>query len=299
MSAEAALDDAALFGRAARRRGRRRRRLRRRRTRRRSSARRGGGRTLSADERRAVAAGKAARAELRAMPAFAKRGGAATSRRDGAARPRRPVPCARGGAPAARRHHLVTFHLRRLCRDLLTQYELLTPLLAATTLAGAARVVARCRSSPTAARPLWPAGRRLWPSRRRRRRCTPRSLATGLTPAEAEAAARAAAAAASARKRTSFEERMVKRARAEGLADDQTYVRAGLTPPSAADVAAARAMGAAEQRTWWAARFGRHCREAHIDGRCPWELDPRGCGYLPRASPPATTARANVQWVAH
>ena len=287
MSAEAALDDAALFGRAAEAARRRRRRLRRQaRAAKELRAARRGGRTLSADERRAVAAGKAARAELRAMPAFAKRGGAATS---GATA---PLDLADQYLALAAAHPppagitCVTFHLRRLCRDLLTQYELLTPLLAATTLAGAARVVARCRELADG-RAAFVAGGPPFVAEPPEEKALHAALARhpGLTPAEAEAAARAAAAAASARKRTSFEERMVKRARAEGLADDQTYVRAGLTPPSAADVAAARAMGAAEQRTWWAARFGRHCREAHIDGRCPWELDPRGCGYLHPGEP--------------
>ena len=178
MSAEAALDDAA-FGRAAEAARRRRRRPRRRA--RAAEGPRGAARRPHAQRRRAPRdpAGKAARAELRAMPAFAKRGGAATS---GATA---PLDLADQYLALAAAHPppagitCVTFHLRRLCRDLLTQYELLTPLLAANDARRRrARRRALPRSSPTAARPLWPAGRRLWPSRRRRRPCTPRSLAT-------------------------------------------------------------------------------------------------------------------------
>ena len=219
------------------------------------------------------------------MPAFAKRGGAATS---GATA---PLDLADQYLALAAAHPppagitCVTFHLRRLCRDLLTQYELLTPLLAATTLAGAARGVARCRELADG-RATFVAGGPPFVAEPPEEKALHAALARhpGLTPAEGRRR-RARRRRRRARGRASFEERMVKRARAEGLADDQTYVRAGLTPPSSADVAAARAMGAAEQRTWWAARFGRHCREAHIDGRCPWELDPRGCGYLHPGEP--------------
>ena len=178
MSAEAALDDAALFGRAAEA-ARRRRRLRRQaRAAKELRAARRGGRTLSADERRAVAAGKAARAELRAMPAFAKRGGAATS-----------------GATARSTSPTSTLRSRRRTRR--PPASPASPFTSAASAATSSRSTSCSRrssprrrspaphassraaaSSPTAARPLWPAGRRLWPSRRRRRPCTPRSLAT-------------------------------------------------------------------------------------------------------------------------
>jgi hypothetical protein len=176
----------------------------------------------------------------------------------------------------------VTFHLRRICRAELTKYELLEPLLASRSVSGAGRVMARCRQlCEGRGEPFVPGGPAFVAD-------PPEALAVeaalqawpGMSQDQAVAAARRVAAEASSRKRRAWEERMVKRARQEGRADEAYYLKAGLAPPTEPEVARVRGMGREAQAEWWRANFGRHCRERYVDGRCPWELDRRGCGYL-------------------
>ena len=69
---------------------------------------------------------------------------------------------------------------------------------------------------------------------------------------------------------------MTRKAKREGKPVD-TYLREGLAPPSAADVAAAKAMEGRPRMEWWRARFGQHCLTFHMEGGC---ARAQGCAFL-------------------
>ena len=193
-------------------------------------------------------------------------------------------------------------HRCRICRDDLTRFELLEPLLAASSLEGVRRTMQRCRDYANGSHPFEP-GASPFVADPPAAKALAAALAArpSLSAAEAVGAAREASHAASLKKRESFEARMRKRARGEGR-DEDYYTQQGLQLPTTADVAAAKEMKRDAQVTWWRERFGRHCRELYVDGSCPWELDPRGCGFLHpsdldlRAEPAPSAAADADRW---
>ena len=161
-----------------------------------------------------------------------------------------------GGHDAVVTH--TVFHVRRLARALLTEYELMDTLKSCTSVDACARVVERCREyadGHVAFDPAAEAARRV---------------------AEESAARRAANAA----RRAEFVARMTARARAEGRAADW-YMRSGREPPTEADLAKAKRMADPKALTkWWRGSFGQHCQGYYVGGACPHLADARGCGFL-------------------
>ena len=150
------------------------------------------------------------------------------------------------------------FHLRRLCRALLTRYELLPLLASATSLDAAASVMQRCRQYTEGALEFTPGGE--------------------ATRVEAEA--QAARKAANAARRAEFVERMTAKARKEGRADDH-YLRVGRDAPSEVEVRRIKAMPTEQERNkFWRANYGQHCSGWYLSGACPHLADERGCGFL-------------------
>ena len=301
MSAEAALDDPAIFRRATDEAAIERERLTA--AVRLAKRERDAGRSGDAskpERKRLVAVYRDAKAALRRVPALeppaaAKAGiGAAGSGWDGTSA---SAPTAGAATAECSRLQLafeyleltevhpapiscVTFHLRRLCKQQLTQYELLAPLLAATSRQGAQRVMQRCAEFASG-RASFKAGAPPFVADPPEAKALAAAMAAhpGLSAEDAEAAARTVARAASERKRRAFEARMAKKARAEGKPDGH-YYEVGLTPPSREELLRLRDLSESEQVSRWKLQFGRHCREHYLEGRCPWELDPRGCGFL-------------------
>eukprot|EP00966_Prymnesium_polylepis_P285367 6591945-Prymnesium_polylepis.1 len=160
------------------------------------------------------------------------------------------------------------------------RYELLAPLLAATSAQGARRVMTRCLDYEEG-RLAFKLGGAPFVADPPEAKALAAAMAAhpGLSAQEAEAAAREVAREASEKKRRAYEARMVKRARAEGLPDDH-HIKAGLQAPAREQIMRLRDLAREEQLVEWKLHFGRHCREFHMEGNCPWELDPRGCGFL-------------------
>ena len=164
------------------------------------------------------------------------------------------------------------FHLRRLCRDLLSQYELLPILASCRTLDAAADVMRRCREYAEGTR----------------------EFVAGAEAAQADASEREARQLANAARRAEFVARMRDKARKEGQVDVDCYLRVGREPPTPADLAHARSLagkrngggrnGKGKQADplarWWREHFGQHCQGFHLDGVCPHKDDPKGCGFL-------------------
>ncbi|KAL1527221.1 hypothetical protein AB1Y20_015898 [Prymnesium parvum] len=283
MTAEGALDDPSIFHAAARAAQAERKRLRaaKREARRlQEECRRAGGE--SAIHTKALREAKAA---LRALPVIEAAGSGASDDREAAAA---------GGRGAALRLafeylalaeaypppiNCVVFHVRRMCKPMLLQYELLAPLLAAATTKGVERVLRRAAELEEGRAVFTPGQRFVADPPEELALAAAMAAYPSLSPAEAEAAARAASRAASERKRRKFEERMAKKARAEGKPESH-YLREGLAPPPREAIMRLRDLPAEERAATWKQSFGRHCFECYMDGRCPWELDARGCGFL-------------------
>jgi tRNA-dihydrouridine synthase 1 len=309
MSAEGALDDPAIFGRAAALARVRRRDLQGeiRRAKERRETKRAGGRQLSAEEKALVAGRKAARERLRILDGLAVIGlprppswtasdadanADADAAAKGAADPSlsaahggpahggpsgldladqylelvkaHPPPLHTGVArtlAAAQVEHSI-FHVRRLAKPHLNAYVLMGSLEAATSLEAIENIVRRCREYSEGKFTFTPG---IEAERRAR---------------EAHEARRAANAA----RRAEFVERMRAKARAEGHADEEWYLRHGREPPSTADVERARRLGQLlgpkELTKLWRERWGQHCQGWYCEGKCPHAADVRGCGFL-------------------
>ena len=286
MSAEGALDDPAIFGRAVALAHSEGRRLRSaiRRAKRLRAERIESGRKLTADEKACVAARKEAKARVRRLSALLslpfppggevaaqdheeRAAGASTAAAPDAASTApfdlaeqylrlvaaHPPP---GGRDALMTHAI--FHLRRIVKEPLTRFQLRPALEACTSLDAAATIIRRCRAFDEGSLPYD-------------------------ANAEAEhqqAQALEARRAANAARRAEFVTRMEAKALKEGRAADW-YLRAGRTPPSDADLEAARRLKSPKERArWWRERFGQHCHGHYLEGACPHHADPRGCGFL-------------------
>ena len=171
--------------------------------------------------------------------------------------PDRPSPPRTSLQRQALLTHLV-FHVRRLLRTALAQFELLPALEACTSVDSARDVVRRCRAYSLGELPF----------------------VEGAEAARRAADEREARRAANAARRAEFVERMVGKARKEGRADDW-YLQVGREPPTAADVLKAQRMADKKaQAGWWRQQFGQHCQGHYVDGVCPHLADSRGCGFL-------------------
>ena len=274
MSAEGALDDPAIFGRAIAAAHEERRQLKKqiRSAKAMRAEKRSTGRKLSPEEKALLAGRKAARARLLQLNQLPTSDGGSDGESGGSSAtiPSSPLDLAeqylelvRAHPPPGGRDALMThtiFHLRRLARALLTKYELLPSLMACTSLEAAADVVCRCRAYESGELTFEPGAE------------AERKV---LEDGEARAAANSA-------RRAEFVERMTAKARKDGKPDD-FYLRVGREPPTAADVAAARRIGEKDSKAltrWWRERFGQHCQGFYLDGACPHLADARGCGFL-------------------
>ena len=151
----------------------------------------------------------------------------------------------------------IIFHVRRIAKQLLTQYELLPILVECSSLDEARMVVRRCREYAEGLRTWLPgAEARAWNEEKRRKRR-----------------------AANAKRRAEWLERMVAKARKEGKPDGH-YTSNGKEPPTQQDVLALQTLGAKEQTMQWRSRFGQHCQGWYLNGACPHLADERGCGFL-------------------
>ncbi len=272
MSAEAALDDPAIFARAIETAAARRRKLKK-------AVKRGKAAAASGEETDALDGVAAAREQLRALPRFEADpppAARADSADDSAGRAppapaygREPLDLAEQYLDLLSAHPADTvplpscreppyvFHVRRLCRKLLASFELTDRLTRCASVHEARHVVARCREYAEGARPF----------------------VQGAEAAEASEADRTARRAANAARRAEFVARMHAKAQKAGKPDD-FYLRDGLAPPTPAQVAEARRMGRDERLRFWRQRFGQHCQGHYLEDKCPHLGDARGCGFL-------------------
>ena len=256
MCAEGILDDPALFARACLEGEARHRQLRKRLRKAKRLAALADERELTADEARKAAQLNPLRVALKKLPTLPAPPEVAPPTRPALAAEylallaQAPKECA---VPV----HTARFHARRICRDELEELGLLELMRDAESVAEVDRLVRLCEG-----------------------RMPQNSL-------EREAVAEAAAAAAAekarekrnATRRKEFEDRMKRRARREGKADDE-YIRQGLAPPDADAVAELRALQPKERMGWWSARFGQHCLAYHAEGECARSNGTFGCAFL-------------------
>ncbi|CAK0805487.1 unnamed protein product [Prorocentrum cordatum] len=312
MSAEGALDDPAIFGRAvALARQRRRAITAELNAAKALQAEAAAGRALDSAEQQAVAGIQALKKQRRALPAFAS-GGTAPGLGTGMAEPPGALDLAGEYLALARSHRptlrCVLFHLRRICRDPLRRFGMREALealgssvsetvreqpisngnlKAATALLRKLRDYDEGRAAPPAPAPADAAP------------TAAEAAAAAATAAAAVAAAAAraravtqaggakqsaAAAAACAAKRQEFEQMQRRKAKRKGLPDDH-FLEQGRAPPTVADVARVRRMGEAERMAYWRERCGQHCIMHHLNGRCEVALT-WGCGFLHEAAVP-------------
>jgi hypothetical protein len=204
----------------------------------------------------------------------------------------------------------VLFHLRRICRDGLRQFELREDLESlGSSVSERARKQLITTASLSAARAIV---KDLRDYAEGRRQFTPKTP-VGAAPTAAEAAeaaaaaaaqvsaaaarakaaaaaaatdnkARAAAEAACAAKRKDFEQMQRRKAKRQGLPEDH-FLNQGRAPPTTADVAKARAMAETDRMKFWRENFGQHCIMHHMSGQCEVALA-WGCGFLHEAATP-------------
>ena len=231
-----------------------------------------GSKVLTEEERQLVKGRKAAKERLAALPKFEElaplsidkdnAAAASTSKADGGFAlandyielvTQYPPP---GGKDAQITHTI--YHVRRMLRDKLNEFELMDPLKACTSVTAIKELIQRCKSYSDGSlyfEPGWEAARRL---------------------KEADATRKAVNAA----RRQEFVDRMVAKAKKEGQPDEY-YLQSGKEPPGPADITMAKGMkNEAKRAKWWRANFGQHCLGHHVDDKCPHKDDPRGCGFL-------------------
>jgi tRNA-dihydrouridine synthase 1 len=255
MSAEGALDDPALFARAALLSRKQRKRLKK--------------RLKKAPEEEQ----DALREALHAVPRLPPPPGGAD---DAEALPGRcslaleylQLAAAHAGGPSD--VAVARFHVRRMCRDALAACALGPQLDAAADVAHVAAVARRCAAHEAGEAP-----------------------APADEAALAALGAAAAAAKRNAARRAEFTARMARKAKREGKAPD-FYATQGATPPTDADVAALRALPPQQRMPWWNERFAQHCLALHADGRCGRAEGDLGCAYLHMPPTAAAAAEALV-----
>jgi len=147
----------------------------------------------------------------------------------------------------------VVFHTRRMCKDLFDTYQLMEECVACTSIEEVEAVLSKCAKyvdNPE------------------------------LFVYDQEKATRDKEALANKRreegKRKAYEERMIRKAKREGLSDLHHYLRLGSEVPSVEDVTALRALSDKERLSIWKKKHGQHCMAFHFDG-CKRD---RSCAFL-------------------
>jgi hypothetical protein len=149
----------------------------------------------------------------------------------------------------------VVFHIRRMLRDELTQYQLLDDCVAAPTLGDVHRIVeqvAAYQQDPSTF------------SYDRRKAAREKEALAKKKHEEG--------------KRKRFEERMIRKAKREGLEDVEFYLRVGTVLPSPSIIAKLKTMNHEDQlRDWKVHQFSQHCMDYHLLGTCQRD---RKCAFL-------------------
>ena len=299
MSAEGALDDPALFGRAAALATTRRAELKLVvKEAKALKADAAAGRSLTAAEQAKVDGYKAAKKKRSAVPEFE------TVYADG---PLDPCDLADEYLELATTHRptlkCVVFHLRRMCNLSLRQFDLRAQLeklelsapervrdqpISTAALKAARSLMKKLRDYVEGRTAFTPAAAAAAPSAAETKKAAAAAAGrVGSAAARAKANAKAvkadpkkmaAATAACAAKRKDFEQMQRKKAKRQGLPSDH-FLEIGLAPPTAADVSKARGMNENERMSFWRASYGQHCIMHHMDGQCQVALA-WGCGFL-------------------
>ena len=319
MSAEGALDDPGIFGRALALAAQQRAELKATiKVAKRLAAEAAAGRSLDATERAAVDGLRAAKQRRRSLPAFDSTAPA----------PAAAVPCDLDLADeylalaATHRPTLrcVVFHLRRMTFHPLRRFEMRETLEnlslgAAVTekqrdsaikdaaLASCAALIRRLRdysagrlafvpkavtAAPTAeeaaAMSVKASGRVAEAAARAKRAAAGARASSDAGAAAAAATTAAAAVAACAAKRASFEQMQRKKAKRQGLPEDH-FLKQGRTPPTVSVVASVRAMGETARMAFWREHHGQHCIMHHMSPSGVCEVSRAwGCGFLHEAA---------------
>lgn len=152
----------------------------------------------------------------------------------------------------------VIFHIRRMCREMLDKYQLLAECCACKTTADVRFIVKRCAS--------YRDGRERFVFNQQK---------------EAEAKEAEHAKLQERQKRRDFEQRMVRKAKREGLDDLNFYLERGLKPPTSDDLEECKKCGGAgdARLSWWKERFSQHCFAFHGLATTPCSKG-RGCPFL-------------------
>lgn len=147
----------------------------------------------------------------------------------------------------------VIFHVRRICRDALTQYQLLEDCVAATSVDEVRRIVLQAQHWQTHGNYQQDAAK----ARAAKEAFERRKYEEG--------------------KRKAYEERMMRKAKREGKPLD-FYLNLGADPPSEEAVAELRAMSKEERFAVWKAKYPQQCFAFHLEsGGCPRD---RTCSFL-------------------
>jgi len=153
--------------------------------------------------------------------------------------------------PSAPQSTLI-FHIRRICKEQLKQYQLMEECLAAASIEGLRRIVEQClryRNDPSLFQ---------WDSEKEARE------KQALEDKKREEG-----------KRETFEQRMKRKAKREGYPEDH-YLKKGLTPPCATDIKEVCCLPTEGRIQWWRERFSQHCLAFHTDGCARG----RACAFL-------------------
>jgi hypothetical protein len=147
----------------------------------------------------------------------------------------------------------VIFHVRRMCRDELTQYQLLEDCVAAPSVEEVRRIVLQAQSYQTLGNYQQDAEK----ARAAREAYERRKYEEG--------------------KRKAYEERMVRKAKREGKPLD-FYLRLGADPPTEEAITALQNMTKEERFAAWKAQYPQQCFAFHLEkGGCPRD---RTCSFL-------------------
>jgi hypothetical protein len=148
----------------------------------------------------------------------------------------------------------VVFHTRRMCKDLFEKYQLMEECIACTSIGEVDAVLSKCAkyiSNPQ------------------------------LFHYDKEKAARDQEALANKRreegKRKAYEDRMIRKAKREGLIDLHHYLRMGTEVPSVETVRQLKMAPKEERLSVWKKNHSQHCMSFHLDDGCKRD---RSCAFL-------------------
>lgn len=147
----------------------------------------------------------------------------------------------------------IIFHVRRMCKESLSQYQLLEECVAATSVAEVRRLLQQAVSYRDLGNYQQDADK----ARKMKEALERRKYEEG--------------------KRKAYEERMVRKAKREGKKLD-FYLTQGLDPPSEEAITELKAMSKEEAFEVWKRKYPQHCYALHLqDGGCTRD---RACSFL-------------------